>query len=78
MPLDVLYWIVLLQALCQLAQLPVLVVGKCVEVRAFQFDADREVVAALPVVPAGLAHVPGALAARYKLNQFAIAADQEV
>ena len=78
MSLNVLQRIVLLQELCQLAQPLVLGVGKSFEIRAFQFDANRKVIAALPVVPCGLAGVPGALAARYKLDQLAVASDQEM
>ena len=47
-------------------------------VAAFEFDADREVVAASGAAPARFAGVPGAQAARHELHEPAVAPDQEV
>ena len=44
----------------------------------FELDADGEVVAAGPAVPARLSGVPRALSARHELDQLAVAADEEV
>lgn len=57
-----------------------LVLGGCVGylVRPLQFDADGEVVAVLPVTEARLPGVPGAFMQINVLDEFAIAADQQV
>ena len=47
-------------------------------VAAFEFDAERKIIALFPVLPAGNSGMPGALCAGHKLDQFAIAADQEM
>ena len=47
-------------------------------VAAFEFDAERKIIALLPVLPAGNSGMPGALCAGHKLDQFAIASDQEM
>ena len=47
-------------------------------VGAFKFDADREIVTAMPVTPLGFACMPGAVCARHELDQFAITADKKV
>ena len=46
--------------------------------RAFQFDSNRKIVAARPAVPARFAGVPRAFCAWHKLDQLAVAPDEEV
>lgn len=47
-------------------------------VAAFQFDADREIVAALPAAPNRRARVPGPAITGHELNQLAVTANQEM
>jgi hypothetical protein len=44
----------------------------------FELDADGEVVAAFPALPGGYSGVPGPLEAADKLDELAVAPDQEV
>ena len=62
----------------QIRQYRVLGIGECLVVGAFEFDADRKVVAAVAAAPSGLPGMPGAPGTRDKLDQFAIAAYEEV
>ena len=62
----------------QCAQLLVLLRHEFLPVAAFQFDAERKIVAARTSAPCGLTGMPGASLARDELDQLAIAPDQEV
>jgi len=62
----------------QFRQYLILGIGERLVVGAFEFNTDREVVAAVAAAPLGLSSMPGAPGARDELEQFAIAAYQEV
>lgn len=47
-------------------------------VRAFEFDANREIIATISITPLGFTCMPGARPARHELNQLAIATDEKV
>ncbi len=51
---------------------------EAVAFEAFEFDADRIVVAVRTALPYGLPGVPGALVARDELPKFSAAANQEM
>jgi hypothetical protein len=71
-------WIGCLQVAQQQFQTGVLTMCEGDLVGAFDFDADREIVAALPAFEVRDPGMPRALLAGHELQQFAIAADQEV
>ena len=62
----------------QVRQYFILRIGERPVVGAFEFDSDREVVAAAAAAPLGLSSVPGTPGARDELEQFAITPYQEV
>ena len=62
----------------QVRQYLILRIGERLVVGAFEFNTNREVVAAAATAPIGLPSMPGAPGARDELEQFAIAAYQEV
>jgi len=66
------------QRLGQTPQHPVLLLLERRIVAAFEFDSDREIVAALTRAPLRLPCMPGALETWDILDEFAIAADQKM
>lgn len=62
----------------QIRQHRVLRIGERLIVGTFELDADREIVAAAVAAPLGPPRMPGTSGTRDKLDQFAIAAYQEV
>ena len=68
----------LLQRLSDHYQRRILNVGKRRGVAALKLDTDGKIVTAGPALPAGFSSVPGTLFARNKLDDLAIAADEEM
>src|SRR5438034_11484431 len=66
------------QTVNQLDQARVLSVGEGGIVRAFELDADREIVAPLAAAPARDAGMPGAARDRHELHELAVAPHEEV
>src|SRR5258706_14075396 len=67
-----------LQRLYEPRELPVLNVGERLVVSAFEFDADRIVVAVRAPPPRRFTCMPGAFRARHELDHFAVAAHQKM
>lgn len=67
-----------LKRLRQSEQACVLRFGIATGVRAFELDADGEIVAPLAPKPLRVTRVPGAFVAGHKLQEFASAANQKV
>ncbi|SDW84007.1 hypothetical protein SAMN05216333_11380 [Nitrosomonas oligotropha] len=78
MPGDILNRISFAQTMRQTDQYFILRVGKRRDIAAFQFNTNRVIIAAILALPTGYTGVPGALAARYELNQSAVAADEKM
>lgn len=78
MPGNVRDGVVAAQVLAQLGQTPVLGIFKSVAFQAFEFDADRVVVAVGPSTVGRLTRMPGPIVAADELPQAAIAAYIEV
>ena len=70
--------VVFLQGLAKLVQLRVLCVLKQISLKAFEFDADRVVVAIAAPTVFGCPSVPSAVVGADKLPQTTIAADEKV
>ena len=68
----------LLQLPGQGNQCLILRIGERLVVRAFKFDAQRKVIARLTPFKAGNTRMPGAVQARHKLRDLAVAFNQKM
>lgn len=78
MPGDTLNRIPLAQTPSQSDQYFILRISERRGVAAFEFDADRKIIAAFAALPVRDTGMPGALVAGYELNQGAVAADEKM